>query len=475
MREPLRATGCPSERPAPRRGAARQHARLPLRVRRRRADRRARSSGSTTPAGASTCSATSSTPHCGLVITEPRHVDAARADRRRPAAGARVDPLRRRDDPAPRSAHRSTTRSPRCGADDPGLEPDVDAIWALIFTVGHVGRAEGGDLLAAAAARHRQPHGDDHGPRPRRRRLRVHAAVPLERGAGRMGAVARRRRARSGSAAGSRRRAGCRRPPLRRDLLQLHRASRSRTCSRSPSSPTTPTTRCASRSATRVRREVVDDVRPPVRRRGDRRVRRDRGRRRGQPRRRAAAPARSGSRRRRRAGRRRGRQREAARRLRRRTAALAQRRGVRRRDRQHRRVSGPFEGYYNNAEATAKTTRNGWYWSGDLGYIDADGYLYFAGRNADWIRVDGENFPAGPIEEALRAHARRRARRGLRRARRPGRRPGDGGLVLARRRGLRPGRVRGVARRAGRRSGRSGGRATCACCAIRRPPARTRS
>jgi fatty-acyl-CoA synthase len=63
---------------------------------------------------------------------------------------------------------------------------------------------------------------------------------------------------------------------------------------------------------------------------------------------------------------------------------------------------GPFEGYYNNDEATARTTRNGWYWSGDLGYKDEQGFVYFAGRNADWIRVDGENFPAGPIEEALR-------------------------------------------------------------------------
>jgi fatty-acyl-CoA synthase len=63
---------------------------------------------------------------------------------------------------------------------------------------------------------------------------------------------------------------------------------------------------------------------------------------------------------------------------------------------------GPFEGYYNNDGATATTTRFGWYWSGDLGYKDAQGFLYFAGRNADWIRVDGENFPAGPIEEALR-------------------------------------------------------------------------
>ncbi len=65
---------------------------------------------------------------------------------------------------------------------------------------------------------------------------------------------------------------------------------------------------------------------------------------------------------------------------------------------------GPFEGYYNNPDATEKTTRFGWYWSGDLGYIDADGYLFFAGRNADWIRVDGENFPAGPIEDAIRHH-----------------------------------------------------------------------
>lgn len=65
---------------------------------------------------------------------------------------------------------------------------------------------------------------------------------------------------------------------------------------------------------------------------------------------------------------------------------------------------GPFEGYYNNPEATASTTRNGWFWSGDLGYLDEDRYLYFAGRNADWIRVDGENFPAGPIETVVASH-----------------------------------------------------------------------
>lgn len=65
---------------------------------------------------------------------------------------------------------------------------------------------------------------------------------------------------------------------------------------------------------------------------------------------------------------------------------------------------GPFEGYYGNPEATAKATRNGWYWSGDLGYLDQDRHLFFAGRTADWLRVDGENFPAGPIQDALATH-----------------------------------------------------------------------
>ena len=66
--------------------------------------------------------------------------------------------------------------------------------------------------------------------------------------------------------------------------------------------------------------------------------------------------------------------------------------------------AGPFEGYYNNDEANEKTLRFGWYWSGDLGYLDDDRYLYFAGRNADWLRVDGENFPAQPIETTLSRH-----------------------------------------------------------------------
>ncbi|TDC67808.1 acyl-CoA synthetase [Actinomadura sp. GC306] len=60
-----------------------------------------------------------------------------------------------------------------------------------------------------------------------------------------------------------------------------------------------------------------------------------------------------------------------------------------------------FEGYYNNPEATAKRVRNGWTWSGDLAYRDTDGYWYFAGRTEDWLRVDGENIAAAPVERLL--------------------------------------------------------------------------
>ncbi len=65
---------------------------------------------------------------------------------------------------------------------------------------------------------------------------------------------------------------------------------------------------------------------------------------------------------------------------------------------------GPFEGYYKNEEAFLRATRRGWYWTGDLGYVDDAGFVYFAGRTAEWLRVDGENFPAGPIENAVARH-----------------------------------------------------------------------
>ncbi len=66
--------------------------------------------------------------------------------------------------------------------------------------------------------------------------------------------------------------------------------------------------------------------------------------------------------------------------------------------------AGPFEGYYRNEEAMRHATRHGWYWSGDLGYVDEDGWVYFAGRTSDWLRVDGENFPGAPIEAIMSRH-----------------------------------------------------------------------
>lgn len=60
-----------------------------------------------------------------------------------------------------------------------------------------------------------------------------------------------------------------------------------------------------------------------------------------------------------------------------------------------------FEGYYNDDESTRARTRNGWFYTGDLGYRDGDGFIYFAGRDAEWLRVGGENFLARPIEESL--------------------------------------------------------------------------
>jgi fatty-acyl-CoA synthase len=65
---------------------------------------------------------------------------------------------------------------------------------------------------------------------------------------------------------------------------------------------------------------------------------------------------------------------------------------------------GRFEGYYNNPDAEARRVRDGMYWSGDLGYMDERGFLYFAGRTEDWIRVDGENFPPHPIEDLVERH-----------------------------------------------------------------------
>ena len=69
-------------------------------------------------------------------------------------------------------------------------------------------------------------------------------------------------------------------------------------------------------------------------------------------------------------------------------------------------MDGPFafEGYWNAPTDTAHRNRDGRYWSGDLGYRDAEGFLYFAGRSLDRLRVSGENFPAAPVARLMTRH-----------------------------------------------------------------------
>lgn len=63
-----------------------------------------------------------------------------------------------------------------------------------------------------------------------------------------------------------------------------------------------------------------------------------------------------------------------------------------------------FEGYWSNLEAGGTRIRGGAYWSGDLGYRDERGFFYFAGRDSEWLRIDGENLSAAQIEQVLVRH-----------------------------------------------------------------------
>ena len=96
--------------------------------------------------------------------------------------------------------------------------------------------------------------------------------------------------------------------------------------------------------------------------------------------------------------------------------------------------AGLFAGYYNDPAATNERMRHGMYWSGDLAYRDADGWIYFAGRTADWLRVDGENLAAAPIERILQRLTPVSQVAVYAVPDRAGRRPGDGGHRAGRRR-----------------------------------------
>ena len=63
-----------------------------------------------------------------------------------------------------------------------------------------------------------------------------------------------------------------------------------------------------------------------------------------------------------------------------------------------------MKGYYKQEIITSKTIVNGWLHTGDLGYLDDDGYLYLAGRKKNMIISGGINIYPEEIEEVLMSH-----------------------------------------------------------------------
>jgi len=63
-----------------------------------------------------------------------------------------------------------------------------------------------------------------------------------------------------------------------------------------------------------------------------------------------------------------------------------------------------FLGYLNRDASTVETTRNLWYHSGDLGWMDEQGHLFFVDRKQDFMRVKGENISSAELEQILVLH-----------------------------------------------------------------------
>ncbi|MFB9688118.1 ATP-dependent acyl-CoA ligase [Amycolatopsis plumensis] len=65
---------------------------------------------------------------------------------------------------------------------------------------------------------------------------------------------------------------------------------------------------------------------------------------------------------------------------------------------------GLMHGYHDDPDATAKAFENGWFHTGDLARMDAEGRVYYVGRTKDMIRRSGENVSADEVERALLLH-----------------------------------------------------------------------
>ena len=63
-----------------------------------------------------------------------------------------------------------------------------------------------------------------------------------------------------------------------------------------------------------------------------------------------------------------------------------------------------MQGYYRNPKATAEALKEGWLYTGDLGYLDEDGFLYFIDRKKDVIKRGDENISSEEVEQVLNSH-----------------------------------------------------------------------
>src|SRR5262249_50796676 len=63
-----------------------------------------------------------------------------------------------------------------------------------------------------------------------------------------------------------------------------------------------------------------------------------------------------------------------------------------------------FKGYWRRPEATVTAWRDFWFWTGDIGKIDAQGFFTFLDRKKDYLRRGGENISSFEMEAAFRAH-----------------------------------------------------------------------
>jgi acyl-CoA synthetase (AMP-forming)/AMP-acid ligase II len=63
-----------------------------------------------------------------------------------------------------------------------------------------------------------------------------------------------------------------------------------------------------------------------------------------------------------------------------------------------------ISGYWNLPGATKKAIRDGWFYTGDIAEVDADGFIYIKDRSKDMIISGGENVYPAEVEEVLHAH-----------------------------------------------------------------------